>query len=231
MSILTIVQKVARRSQYPEPQVAVTSTDDRIKQMVAFAEEEGAELVLEHRWQVLRKEHTFTTLAQQEQAGAIPADAEFLIPETFFNRTETRRVVGPLSAEEWQAEQAIIATVLRDSFMVRGGVFLMHPVPPAGQTIAYEYQSGNWINNKTAKTFSTDADAPDLDEEMITLGTQWRFLSAIGQDYAEVFQKYQVRKARLKSKDGTARVITLDERPLDWQKARVPYTSEGNWLV
>lgn len=232
MSLLTIVQDTCRRLSLTVPTAVVASVDPNVTQIYGLLNQLGKDLVRAHPWQRLTKEKTITTTATETQTGAIPTDFSYFIPDSVFNRTRTRRVMGPLTAHEWQAEKAILASVLFDAFRVRGNNFIVTPVPPAGETWAYEYISTYWVDTDAdgtgdATAFSMDADTTLLSEELLVLGAIWRFRQAKGLDYAEPFRDYQMAFLDAAGRDGGKR--TLDMSGARPRGARIPYVSEGSW--
>jgi hypothetical protein len=50
-----------------------------------------------------------------------------MVPESFFNRTKKRPVFGPISPQDWQFTQAVVAATLVESFRIRGTSLLLTP--------------------------------------------------------------------------------------------------------
>jgi hypothetical protein len=214
MSLLTICQAVADRVGITRPATVVTSTDLQVRQLYALANEEGMELSKRYNWQALSSEWTFITTATEEQTNApIPPDLARFVPDSFFNRTTRRKLTGPLTPQEWQAIQAFpIYVTPYISFRERQGAFIVAPVPPAGQTIAYEYISSNWAlsNASVGRTqFMADDDTSYLDEQLIIQGVRWRYKQAQGLDYSEEMATYERNVSRAGGADGGARKISM----------------------
>lgn len=232
MSFLTLIQASAKELGLANPASAYNATDPQVVQLVALAQREGKELSQEFPWQVLTKEATFTSvaLADQTTATAIPTDFDRFVNESFFNRTRKRPVFGPISPQDWQFTQAIVATTLVESFRVRGNSFLLTPTPSAGDSYAYEYISTKWCQSSggTAQTaWAADTDTGLLSEDLMTLGIIWRFLRAKGFDYAEAFRTYEIAKAKAVSKDGGKKTLNAAWAPD--LGPRSPFIPEGNW--
>lgn len=175
-------------------------------------------------WQVLRREKTFTTTATATQTGALPTDFLRFVPDSMFNRTKDTRVGGPLTADEWQAYQAVAYGSVYDQFTVRGNAFLMSPTPTAGNTIAYEYVTkyiGTNAAGSTERTsFTADDDVTYFDDELIILGIVWRYRKAEGLDYSEEFREYELRYYDMIKMDGGRRTLDMNEDVMT--RARVP---------
>lgn len=232
MTIATIVTDATER-------IAVTlggstvfsNPGETAKQMRALANQDGKELMRRGTWEQLTKEVTFTAIAQEEQTNAIPVDYDHMLNETFYNRTQKRQVVGPLSPTEWQAQKSILATVLYDSYRIRGGSILMIPVPAAGDIYAFEYVSNQWVldtDDIPKAAFTADSDTSLIDEELITLGVIWRFLKAKGFDYSEAFRTYELQVSQALGRSGSKRTINFAQR-VDYGRPRYPGVQDGNW--
>lgn len=213
MSLATLCQAAARQLNVAVPTAFVSSTDETAALLLRLATEEGVSLMRRYPWQAITAEHTFTTVAADEQTSSIPTDFDRMLPETMFNRGTRRRVAGPLSAEEWQQTKATLVTYVNPTFRLRGGTILMSPNPPAGETIAYEYVSKNFCASAggTAQAdWVADSDVGRLDEGLMTLGLVWRFRQVKGLSYAEDMQLYERRVSDAEMRDGVKPRISSD---------------------
>lgn len=206
MSLLSLIQSSCRLLALPVPDVVVSSRDTQVQQLYELANEEGEELAGSYDWQVLRQQHTFTTIASAVQSNAVPGDWDRFIANSFFNRSTQRSVLGPITPQQWQSIQAqpqLNRVFL--AFIRRQGQFLITPTPAANETIAYEYVSKNWVYDVagTPKSLYTrDDDESYLDERLMRLGIRWRFLKSKGLEYSEDFRTYETQKAEKQSRDG-----------------------------
>jgi hypothetical protein len=232
MTLLTICTDAVDRIAVTLSGATVFSNaGDTARQMRALANQEGKELMRRGSWEKLTKEVTFTSIAQETQTGVIPSDYDHMLNETFYNRTRKRQVTGPLSPRDWQAQKSILATVLYDSYRIRGGDVLMIPVPPAGDTYAFEYISNKWVldaGDVEKAAFTADTDTAILDEELITLGVIWRFLKAKGFDYAEAFRTYELQVSQALARDGSKRTLNFTQQ-INYGRPRYPGVQDGNW--
>lgn len=206
MTLLTIVQRAARGVGIPVPAVVSGSTDPQVLQLLEAANKIGEDLMQEFDWNSLTKEHTFSTVATEEQVDlSTITDFNRIKDETMFNRSKRRFVFGPLDPDEWQAEKTLVTTNVRDVMRIRGNAILFANVPAAGETIAFEYVSQNWAENAggTGKDlFDADTDVGVLDERLIQRGAEWWFLEGKGGRYDERFRAYEKIKAEVQARDG-----------------------------
>jgi hypothetical protein len=232
MTLLTVVQNACDRLGITRPTAAYASTDQQIIQLVGLAQQEGKELAKRHTWQALTTEKTFTSIAAETQTGAIPTDFDRFIDDTFYNRSQTRHVRGPLTPQEWQFHKGVVATTIIEAFRVRGSAILLTPTPSAGQTYAYEYVSKNWCASSggTAQSaWAADADVGTLPEELTTLGVIWRWQKAKGLDYAESFRTYETQVAIETSRDGGKPTLNFGRSAN--LGARLPIIKDGSWSL
>lgn len=234
MSLLSIIQGVCGRLSLAQPPAVVGSTDSQVLQLLALAQEEGKALARRYPWQALTEEQTFVTTATAVQATAVPADFDRFVPNSVFNRTTRRGVLGPITPQQWQAIMAQpVSSKVYLAFRRRTGQYLIIPTPPAGQTIAYEYLSVNWVLGGASQTtpaaaYAADTDLSYLSEELITLGVRWRFLQAKGLDYAEAMNTYERELEKAMARDGGASALTLTPQPIDPSRINIP---DGNYGV
>jgi len=213
MSLLTIIQAVSDRLSLRRPTAVASSADQQVRQLFALANEEGAELAKRANWPALMMEQTFITTATETQATAFPADFREFVPGSFFNRTQGRRLIGPITPQQYQAIKARpVYGLVYLSFRVRARQFLVTPAPPAGDVIAYEYLSTRWAKSDADQPkaeFTSDDDGTFLDEELFKLGVRWRYLKANGLDYSEDFRSYEMAVERAIAGNGNAGALSM----------------------
>lgn len=208
MSLLTLIQRSCRRIGVNPPTVAFASSDPQIQQMIGLANEEGQDLSARYPWTVLQNESTFVTVAAETQ-GAIGtlagASFRYILNDIMWNRSLLRPVFGPLSPQEWQALKARNVTGPYTQFRIRGTSVLFIPTPVAGNTIAFEWISRNWVTvllGGTSATWTADGDTGALDEEIMIEGLIWRWQAAKGLEYAESYNKYERLVVDQMARDG-----------------------------
>jgi hypothetical protein len=192
-----MMTQVTRRLLGSAPSVVATSTDPQIIQLMSIANEEGQDLSARYPWQALQNESTFTTVAAETQ-GVITtlagASFRYILNDIMWNRSLLRPVFGPLTPQDWQALKARNVTGPYNQFRIRGNSVLFIPAPVAGNTIAFEWISKNWVTlnaGGTSATWAADADVSLLDEEIMAEGIIWRWQEFKGLAYAEQYAKYE----------------------------------------
>jgi len=228
MSLLTIIQTVTKRVGLTAPSSAIGLTDENIIRMIELANEEGEELSRRHCWQILTNEETHTTLATESQglmSAICGTDFDYIKNDTFWNRTENRRWL-PSDDVQWQQMKSSSITGPNHYFRIRGGSMIVIPVPTAGDTLAFEWQSKNWCESSGGtgqSAWADDSDVGRLDEKIMTAGIVWRWEASQGLEYAEDFRKYEILVANAIARDGAKPNINMGGRT---SGSNIP---EGNW--
>lgn len=232
MSLLTTVQSAADLVGIPRPTTVVSSTDQQVRQLYSIANEAGTTLASDPNlgWQILITEDTFLTTAAATQAGAVPSDWGSFVHDSMWNRSQSRQVWGPISPQDWQMILANGPIGVIDSyFRLRGGLFMLTPAPPAGQTIAYEYISLNWCANNLLvpqSSYTADNDVARISERLIKLRMVWMFKQAKGLDYAEDMTTYEREYGKYISKDKGLQTLSLSRPSMGLHG---PYVPDGNF--
>ncbi len=217
MSLLTTITQVCRRIGITAPSSVSSSSDLQIIQLMALANEEGQDLSTRYPWQNLRQESTFSTVAAEDQ-GSITSlagtDFRYILNDIMWNRSLLRPIFGPVQPYEWQNLKARNITGPWGQFIMRGNHIRIIPIPVAGNTIAFEWISKNWVSvtasSTTSATWTADADTGLLDEEVMAQGILWRWKAAKGLEYAEDYAKYERLVADLMARDGGKALLNME---------------------
>lgn len=193
MTLLSMIRDVCAEVGVPRPNAVCAATDPTMRALLSHAQEEGRSLSRQGGWQILRKEKTFVSLAQETQTAMVATDLARFVDKTFYNRSRNRRLVGPATPAQWQRMKATTASPIVDYFTMRGGAILINPAPPAGQTFAYEYFSTQWCASSVGagqSLWAADTDVGALDESLMKLGVIWRFKAQRGMAFDTDYSKY-----------------------------------------
>ena len=179
-----------------DPPGSITNGSDDAEQMKAIANSVGRDLFKRLRWQDLMVEASFTTVATELQ---FTMDTQFpnlhrIVPNTMWNTTQQRPVIGPLSPQAWRRIQADASTISYPTFRIYQGKFYLLD-PTASETVYFEYIDNRWVQNAAGSSFYTRFQADDdkcrLDDHAMVLGIRWRYLQKKGLEYGEVFREYE----------------------------------------
>lgn len=206
MSLLTLVQDATGLLSLTRPSTVIGSNDLTTRQIFAIAVQ-ACQALNRKWWEAMTREQTFVTVAAAAQSNAMPDDFDRFWPDSFFNRTQNRQIVGPVTPQAWQRIQSNGATSnIVIGFRKRDGSFLLTPTPAAGETIAYEYISTKWARSSdlaTAKLrWTVDTDTSYFDEWLITLDIVWRWRKSKGLPYGEDYDIWKAHRDTLLGNDG-----------------------------
>jgi len=239
-TLLQIIQaSVDELGSINRPTTIVSSTDVQVQQLLALMNREGKELsAREGRdggWPQLRKLHTITTVADQENY-AFPSDLQYFINTTIWDQDQNWPMVGPASPQAWQIlKSGTIGSIgPRRRFRIMAGEIYFDPVPAtSGQTYVIEYYSNAWCEaaDSTPQTlWASDTDVPVLPDDCFILGLMWRFRRSKGLDYSQEFKTYERVVSRELGRASMAPIADLagentDARFLD--EDNIPDTNFG----
>ncbi len=201
MTLLTICTNVADDVGVVAPASILSNNETTAKRLLRATLRTGRHIARrpDGGWNVMIKEHTFTTSASGA-AYPLPSDYKYLLGATAWDRTNFWQMRGGLSAGEWQAQKSsIIASSgrIRKTFRIKPtGVgtelFNIDPVPTSADDLVYDYMSTSWIISSGAlvNDFALDADTIVFDEDLVEMGVKWRFLNSMGLAYFEAKAEY-----------------------------------------
>lgn len=174
----------------------------------------GDELAVFHDWNILRKEHTFTTALNDTGNYALPSDFRRLIDRTLWDRTNDEPLIGPLSPQEWSALLGRdTPSVSNMSFRLTNGEFFIYPHDPVGvvRDIAFEYVSNQWVVDVGGTEYSdnvtTGSEFPMFDRVLIGRYIKLKFLLAKGINATSAQDDFNQIFERLTSQEKGGRIL------------------------
>lgn len=132
----------------------------------------------------------------------IPEDFDRFIGQTWWDRTNQWRLIGPDSPQMDQLlRSGVFTTGPRRRFRQVGrrpAAYRIWPPPfaggaPAPGALVFEYISRNWVqkvNDTFADKMTADDDICLLDEQIVVMGTKWQMWRIKGFEYASMQQEY-----------------------------------------
>jgi len=150
LTIAEIIKQAAIDVGKEEPSTIVASTDRDIKQLLQFALKTGRELRDAYLFPQMKKHYSFSTSASDIQY-ILPKDIWKIIPDSTWDETNSWKMIGPLTDQEWAAfTKGTIESITRKRFRVFGsntdsGQYFVDPEPSASETISFDYIRKQWI--------------------------------------------------------------------------------------
>jgi hypothetical protein len=217
------------------------STDQAFIQMRYLLQTMGEELVVAHPWELLTKEHQFTTADTDTGNYALPADFYYMINQTGWERSQNVPLFGPLSPQDWTylLGRDLVSATIYATFRLKDGEFSIFPQPPPdGLDVNYEYISKNWIESGQQANVFTDqitagADVPQFDRTLISRGLKMKYLEAKGFDTTKAQDDFNQSFNFLTGFDKAADILNAGRggRGFPYLDGRynTPDTKFGNW--
>ncbi len=166
------------------------SSDPAFVQMRYLLNTAGEELAQAYPWELIVKEHSFTTGPADSGDYDLPTDFNYMINQTGWERAENVPLFGPLSAQDWQylLGRDLVTSTIYASFRINEGKFRLFPQPPPENLdIHYEYVSKNWVSDGIVPPTYKDevtvgSDVPLYDKTLISRYLKVKFLESKGFD-------------------------------------------------
>lgn len=237
MSLITIANKIADTTSGPRPATIIGNTNPESQSYLRSISKVGLRLMKLYPWNILRKEHTFTGSGAETliAAASMPSDFDRFIPETFWQRSTSILLSGPVSAARWASLKA--SSYIGDEiyFTYRGGDVLALPTVSSGASLAFEYISNQYIRSSggaAQATWQADTDTSVIDEELIALAATYDWLANEGLPAQQAFADFKAYFDTLQDNENateniavTADIFALNSR--HWTGAPVASRTVG----
>lgn len=138
----------------PIPTSVASLTDVQSIQLLSLLNSAGNELMLYYPWEQFIKEWLFDTVFDQGDY-TLPADYNYFIDQTQWDKTDHWPLLGPKSAQEWSwLKNALVAALPRLRYRVAANKLSIWPIPqatgsPATYTLSFQYITKNWVKSVT----------------------------------------------------------------------------------
>ncbi len=170
----------------------------------------------------------------------LPTDFDRYIGQTWWDRTNHWRLIGPDSPQMDQyVRSGIFSTGPRRRFRQVGrkpAAWRIWPPPfaggaPAPGALVWEYVSKDWVllvDDTTSSKMTADTDVPLVDDQLIIMDVKWRFWQIKGFEYAAMQQEYIDAVTAKFASDGGIPDLYLNRRsgPYLLSDANI---ADGNW--
>jgi len=179
MTLLSLCQAVTDEVGILRPATIASNTEPDAQKLLRYANKVGKRLMKVFPWQVLRTEKTFTAIAGGVQTGILPADFDRIVPETFWNRSGSELITGPVGAVEWQGYKTFGYNYPERRFIYRGNSVEIIQDMAGGETLAFEYISNHWCQSASAvgqAALAADTDTTIIDEDLLIAGMVYAYL-------------------------------------------------------
>lgn len=238
MTALSLIQKHCQLNALTVPTSVIGSADTTIVQLLAVLQEQLDELATQSQYNTTTIEATFTAIAAEDQGSIFtlaPSGYQWMITETFFDRTLKRPLYGPLNATEWQEIKALPNPGPFYKFRFRGDHILLNPAPTTPlSSMAFEYVS-SWLTvdgssgaRKAAITLDTDTFVFPDNILLKALSYRWKQLKGLPYQadettFWDLLNNY-VARDKAKRRINVSHPVPMDIKP-------GVFVPSGNWNV
>jgi hypothetical protein len=211
-TLLNVIQQVARELAQPVPSEVLADTTSATQQLLALTVAACEELSDIHDWQRLRKIAT-TTSVNGVTEYPLPADFLRMLPNTHWDRTNTRQLSGGLTASSW-ANLNQHTPGPATNFRLMGNKFVLYPAPGTTPvSITYEYISRNYVQPAGSPLmqaeFTSDSDVTVFPDRLLVNFVKLKFLQEQGMNTMAATENFNTSLASAKATDTPAPVISL----------------------
>lgn len=192
------------------------STDPSFVQLRYLLNTAGEELAISYPWELLIKQHGFTTLDTDTGNYDLPDDFLYMIDQTGWERKENVPIT-PVNAQEWAylLGRDLVTSTIYASFRFKDGKFSLFPQPPPNDLdIHYEYISCLWVQDgQNPELFKQECDdggdIPQYDRTLISRYLKVKFLEAKGFDTTKAQDDFNQIFTFLTGKDKAGKVLNI----------------------
>lgn len=238
MSLLTMIQDtavslglVSKASAIPS---VIGSADSKVNQLLALAQKEGRDLAERYDWNGMIDEATLSTTPAELQGTLVSiAGSGFshIINNTMWDRTNSRPIRGSISKQRYSQLKGSTATGTFSEHMIRDRSLYAIPAPAtATSTWAFFFKTKYWCESSAGvsqEAWLADTDVGILNENLMSLGIEWRYNKTKGFDYSEEFQTYERRVQEAIAHDRDHPIINLETERIGGPG--VLSLPEGSW--
>lgn len=153
------------------------------------------------------------TLTFAQNQFPMPADWNWQVPETEWNRTTRWPLLGPKSSQEWQTYKGgIVSAGPRQRYRILQDKLCINPSPPNGETLAFEYISKGWVigaDGTRKEKVTADTDTFVFSNSLMTTGLMAQWRAAKGLDPSFNLAEFRWLLENEKATDKSAPVLSL----------------------
>lgn len=215
MTVLQIAEALSLRAGLPKPSSVAGVSSGIPAQTLALMQQAAADMIVFNDWNILKDEHSFTTVAQEVQfdlMATLPTFKSF-DADTFINLTRNI-TMKPANSRQHTAIRLSPSPTPFGLYRILGGNLVLPGNQVAGEQILFEYRSNAWVRDvdtgarKIAATKNTDVVL--LDDEALIRGVKWLFKKEKGLAYGEDMNDWLRYITHLKSIDTPREDLSLN---------------------
>ena len=185
-------------------------------------------------WDHLQAEHSFVSIANGAQTGALPADIDGhrIIPGSMLDTTIKEPVLPFVGWQQYRLWSVDGLLLHQPRYVIRGSELYLASPHPAGSTIEYSYVRKWWGQTASAEPLArltADTDRIWFEDELLQLGCEWIMRHADGDADNIDYQTFEsaIRERQTQHADHGILDMSGGLRDLDDLEAQYPATPWG----
>jgi hypothetical protein len=194
------------------------------------AQDVGRALERGYKWQALKKSYTFAT-SDGVTAYDLPEELRRFANMTIYSDTDEWPLINVSDARWRELQSGIVVSSIRFQYAVFANQINVNPAPDATSVnIVFDYYTKYFCESSGGTgldRWTADTDVSRLDDNLMTLGIRYRYLSRQGLPYEEEKAEYLAAISDLRADDQPQGIIDVGLVP-----ARLPVNvADGNWSL
>lgn len=232
-TVLSLVQSYCREYNLPVPTALQGSSDAGALQLREILQRSGREAWKRANWQKCSRRISWASVAGADQGNLdtlFPENFANLIPNTLWNQTQRRRILGPVADGNWQIQQAVYPTGPLYHFRIAQNRLQISTAMPAGHTLSAIYKTQNWMTSGgvDGARYLTDADLSYFSDDIMLAGLRAYWLRAKQMPHVLEMEEFDNVVRQEASKNTVAPVLYMDApEPTSFPGIIIP---TGNWI-
>lgn len=214
----------------PRPSTIIGNVAPAAILLKRCASDVGRELERGYKWQTLKREYTFATVASTSDYD-FPAGIRRFADLTIWDRSGARPLVKVSNIGFQALKSGIYVSGVRWFFNVSNDQINLSPTPTAVYTFAFNYYTKQFCETSGGTgldDWAADTDVSRLDENLMMLGVRYRYLSRQGLPFSEEKAEYLKAITDLLADDTPKGIIDVGRIAAAPRQVNVP---DGGWDI
>lgn len=233
-SSLALVQSFCREYALPIPAGLKGTSDAGSLQLRELLQTTGEEIWDASNWEQCSQRVLFNgngTVNLGDIYTLCPNNMASIVPDTFWNNTLRRKMIGPVSDQNWQQQLSLSPPGPLYYFRISGSILQTSTAVPATHAMTLIYKSKNWIkfNGVGKQSYSEDNDVSVFSDKLMKKGLRAHWLRAKQMPHKYEFESFMDAVRQEAAQNSVRPVLSMDSS--GYQTTPGILIPLGNWTV
>lgn len=162
LTVQDTVNRVLGRLGLPRTTSVTDSVDGTVVQLLSLINDCGEELLPEHDWEFIGRDHVITTVPGQLEYD-MPADLERYVSDAQWNTTSRLPMLGSIGDVQWAELKArqLGGLTIAILFRIHEDKLVLYSAPSDPQTLSLPYVGRGWVLAADGVTYKDNVSAND----------------------------------------------------------------------